>query len=293
MNIKKLITNEFSRNIGLLSEADQEKLLNSRMAIAGAGGVGGLHIMTLARLGVGRFTIADPDTFEAANVSRQFGAFGSTFNLNKAEVLARMVQDINPEAEIRIMTKGVTDDNIDDFLDHADIFVDGIEFFEIEIRRRLFQKAYANNIYAITSAPLGFGSTLQVFAPGGMTFDQYFGICDAQNYEEKIASFAAGLAPNPYHIKYMDLSKINFSRRKGPAVAPACTLAASLLGTEVVRIITRKGPVHPVPRYLQFDMLKHKYRYSRLWWGGKNPLHRLKRSLILSKIIKQIQEEER
>ena len=291
MNIKKLIANEFSRNIGLLSETDQEKLLNSRMAVAGAGGVGGLHILTLARLGVGRFTIADPDTFEAANISRQFGASGPTFDRNKAEVLAEMVRDINPEANIKIFTEGVTDENIDSFLADADIFVDGIEFFEIEMRRRLFQKAYAKNIYAITSAPLGFGSTLQVFAPHGMTFDQYFGILDKQSYEEKIASFAAGLAPHPYHIKYMDLSKVSFSRRKGPAVAPACTLAASLLGTEVVRIITKKGPIHPVPKYLQFDMLKRKYKYRCLWLGGKNPLHRLKSAIILGKIKKQIREE--
>ena len=291
MNIKKLIANEFSRNIGLLSETDQEKLLNSRMAVAGAGGVGGLHILTLARLGVGRFTIADPDTFEAANVSRQFGAARPTFDRNKAEVLAEMVKDINPDADIKILTEGVTNENIDNFLADADIFVDGIEFFEIDMRRHLFQKAYEKNIYAITSAPLGFGSTLQVFAPDGMTFDQYFGISDEQSYEEKIAFFAAGLAPNPYHIKYMDLSKVSFSRRKGPAVAPACTLAASLLGTEVVRIITRKGPIDPVPKYLQYDMLKRKYRYRRLWLGGKNPLHRLKSAIILGKIKKQLEEK--
>ena len=96
MNIEALIANEFSRNIGLLSEQEQEQLLLARVAVVGAGGVGGLHILTLARLGVGKFNIADPDTFEAANVSRQFGASNSTYGRNKAEVLAEMVQDINP-----------------------------------------------------------------------------------------------------------------------------------------------------------------------------------------------------
>ncbi len=38
------------------------------------GGVGGVHLMTLARLGIGKFTIADPDTFELANFNRQYGA---------------------------------------------------------------------------------------------------------------------------------------------------------------------------------------------------------------------------
>lgn len=49
MDIKKLIEDEFSGNFGLLSESNQEKLLNSRMAVAGAGGVGGLQFDMLKR----------------------------------------------------------------------------------------------------------------------------------------------------------------------------------------------------------------------------------------------------
>jgi tRNA A37 threonylcarbamoyladenosine dehydratase len=90
MPIEKLVTNGFSRNIGLLTEAEQRRLLGARVAVAGAGGVGGLHALTLARLGVGKFHIADFDTFEPANVSRQFSASQRTFGRNKAEVLAAM-----------------------------------------------------------------------------------------------------------------------------------------------------------------------------------------------------------
>ena len=46
----------FSRNIGWVTEAEQEKLRNSRVAIGGMGGVGGVHLLTLARLGISRFT---------------------------------------------------------------------------------------------------------------------------------------------------------------------------------------------------------------------------------------------
>ena len=61
----------FSRNIGPLTQAEQDKLANVRVAIPGMGGVGSLHLITLARTGVGKFHIADFDVFEPANVNRQ------------------------------------------------------------------------------------------------------------------------------------------------------------------------------------------------------------------------------
>ena len=60
----------FSRNIGWLTEAEQQTLRGKRVAIAGMGGVGGFHLLTLARLGIEKFTIADLDTFELANFNQ-------------------------------------------------------------------------------------------------------------------------------------------------------------------------------------------------------------------------------
>ena len=285
-----LIANEFSRNIGFLSEIEQEKLLHSRVAVVGAGGVGGLHILTLARLGVGKFNIADPDTFEAANVSRQFGASQKTYGKNKAEVLAEMVQDINPQAEINIFTVGVSENNVDTFLSDCAVLVDGIDFFELNIRRMLFYKAREKGIFAITSAPLGFGSTLQIFDPQGMDFDSYFGTRDDQPLEKNLAAFAAGLTPHPYHISYMDLSKVRLKEKKGPAVAPACTLATSLLSTEVVKIITGSQPIYPVPHYIQIDLYRRKLKKGYLWLGSKNPLQQIKTWLIYRQFKKRMAE---
>lgn len=286
--IDKLVNQEFSRNIGILKEDEQRKLLNSRVAVVGAGGVGGLHILTLARLGVGGFTIADPDVFEPANVSRQFGASQKSFGRNKAEVLAEMIHDINPAAEVRVMPECVTPGNVTFFLDGAEVLVDGIDFFEFNTRRMLFKEARARGMYAVTSAPLGFGSTLQVFSPDGMDFDTYFGVSDEKSLEENLAAFAAGLAPSPHHIRYMDLTKVDMKNKKGPAVAPACTLATSLLSTEVVKIISGSMPVYPVPHYIQIDMYRQKLKKGYLVLGGKNPLQRLKTRLIYRQFKKRM-----
>lgn len=60
----------FSRNIGLVQPEEQQVLRGSTIAIAGMGGVGGVHLTTLARMGVGNFHIADFDIFEVHNLIR-------------------------------------------------------------------------------------------------------------------------------------------------------------------------------------------------------------------------------
>ena len=68
----------FARNIGWVTEAEQAALRGKRIAIAGMGGVGGVHLLTLTRLGIGAFNIADMDTFDVVNFNRQAGASMST-----------------------------------------------------------------------------------------------------------------------------------------------------------------------------------------------------------------------
>ena len=281
IKLAKPTPEEFTRNIGVLSEADQSKLLATRVAIAGTGGVGGIHALTLARLGVGSFNLADMDTFDTVNISRQFGASHSTLGRNKAEVIGEMILDINPRADIKVFPDGISTENAQEFLAECHYYIDGIEFFEVDIRRLLFNLSRQQGIYALTAAPLGFGATLQVFSPTGMSFDEYFGISDEMGYAEKIAAFAAGIAPKAYHTRYIDSSKIDLQKRTGPAVSAGCTLAASFIANEVTKLVTGKGKIRPIPAYMQLDMRLGKFSKGYVLWGAKNPLQRLKRKLAL------------
>src|SRR3546814_9989140 len=60
----------FDRNIGWITADEQQVLRRTRVAIAGMGGVGGVHLLTLARLGLGAFNISALDSFELANFNR-------------------------------------------------------------------------------------------------------------------------------------------------------------------------------------------------------------------------------
>src|SRR6516225_2131663 len=127
-----LYDTSFSRNIGILTHADQQRLARSTVAIAGLGGIGGNTLILLARLGVGRFRVADFDRFDWANINRQYGARADTIGQSKCDVLADEVQRINPSARIEVFSEGFTDDNGDDFLTGADVAIDAIDFYAIE-----------------------------------------------------------------------------------------------------------------------------------------------------------------
>src|SRR6185437_3201497 len=128
----------FSRTIGWITKAEQAKLRSKRVAIAGLGGVGGSHLLTLTRLGIQAFNVADLDRFGIENFNRQTGAFQSTVGQPKVDVVSRMALAINPDLDINQFPGGGTVDNMDEFLSGVDLYVDGLDFFVLDIRARLF-----------------------------------------------------------------------------------------------------------------------------------------------------------
>jgi molybdopterin/thiamine biosynthesis adenylyltransferase len=267
----------FARNLGIVTSAEQMKLRKARIAICGMGGVGGIHLVTLARLGVGAFSIADPDVFEIANSNRQFGASQLTFGRSKVEVMAETVRAINPEIALRIFREPIGSDNSHQFLQDADIFVDAIDFFEIDCRRLIYRKASEQGIFAINAGPVGFGTVWQVFAPGGMTFDRYYDLCDNMDYAAKMAAFGLGVAPRYLQRQYMSNDSVNLRDRAAPSSSIACHLAAGVMACEALKILLDRGQVYSVPYYHQFDAYRGRFVRRKLIGGNRNPLQRIKR----------------
>lgn len=271
----------FSRNIGLLTHQEQLILKNARVAIPGLGGVGGEHLMTMVRSGVGKFNIADFDVFEPVNINRQYGATLNSFGRPKLDVMAELALGANPFLDINGFSDGVTFDNVDEFLKDVDVVLDGLDFFNFDIRRLLFNKAREKGIYVVTAAPLGFSSALLVFSPyEGMAFDDYFHIVEDMKMEDKYLAFAMGLAPRPTHIRYMDPKKVSLKSKAGPSLDVACLACASIAGSKAIQIILKKGKIKPVPHYIQFDPYLMAFKKGKLLFGNRNPLQRLKTHLV-------------
>lgn len=274
----------FSRNLGLISQGEQEKLRTSRVAIAGLGGVGGIDLVALARLGIGRFTIADADTFELRNTNRQYGAMNSTRGRHKADVMSEIVRDINPEAEVRVVREPIGPGNADSFLEGADVLVDGIDAFEIDVRRLLFRKARERGVYALGAGPVGFSTVWVVFGPRGMTFDRYFDLSDDLDAVEKFVAYVAGMAPSMLQRKYMDLSYLDFENHTGPSTGLACHLASGVVAAEVMKILLQRGRLYTAPYYHQFDAYLGRYIRKRLTRGNRHPLQVFKRRWLVNYI---------
>jgi molybdopterin/thiamine biosynthesis adenylyltransferase len=270
-------TEAFSRNIGWLTSAEQETLRTKRVAIAGLGGVGGSHLMTLTRLGIGAFNIADLDVFELANFNRQAGATLSSLNRPKADVLAEMAKAINPELELRLFPGGVTANNVAEFFRDVDLYVDGLDFFAFDAREFVFGYCAAKGIPATTVAPLGMSAGLLNFMPGRMTFEDYFQWAGRPELEKAIR-FLVGLAPALLHRHYLaDRSRVNLAERRGPSTAMACELCAGVAATEAMKILLGRGKVWAAPYGIQFDAYRN--RLVHTWRPGGNR-HLLNRAAI-------------
>ena len=276
----------FSRHLGLIAPEEQARLRKARVAIVGMGGVGGIHLITLTRLGIGKFHLADPDIFEIANLNRQYGATARGLGRPKVEVMAEEALVINPELEIRTFREPIGPSNIDAFLDGADIVLDGIDFFALDVRRLIFREARRRGLWAITAGPLGFGAAYLVFSPTGMSFDEYFDFRDKMSRFDQLVAFLVGLAPRATQRAYMDVSKVDIATGRGPSVGLACNICGGIAAAEALKILLGRSPVRPAPWFFQFDAYRQLLVKGRIPWGNRNPWQRLKRRLVKSALIR-------
>lgn len=265
----------FSRNIGWVTQSEQVKLKKSRIAIAGLGGVGGAHLLTLTRLGISHFNIADFDDFDVQNLNRQAGAFIPFMGQPKIDTVARLARDINPEINLRLFPQGIKPENIDEFLQDVDVYVDGLDFFALPARRMVFAKCREKGIPALTAAPLGMGTAFLYFHPDGMSFEQYFKV-DGHESHEQYARFIAGLSPAMIQRDYLVAPEaVNFQEKRGPSTIMACDLCAGVMGTSVLKLLLGRGSIKAVPWAMHFDAYHQKLKWTWRPFGNSNPLQQL------------------
>ena len=265
----------FARNIGWVTEAEQAALRGKRIAIAGVGGVGGDHLLSQARLGIGAFHVAEMDTFDLVNFNRQAGAMMSTLGRPKVDVMVEMARQINPELDIKVFGEGVNAGNLDAFLDGVDLYVDGLDFFAFQARRDTFNACHAKGVPAVTAAPLGMGTAVLSFLPGKMSFEEYFRL-DGCDEDEMAVRFLLGLSPAMLQRGYLaDPSRVDFAARRGPSTIAACQLCAGVTATEALKILLGRGEVLCAPWGFQFDAYRN--RYIKTWrpWGNRNPVQQI------------------
>lgn len=122
------MSDPFIRTRLLVGDEPLERLRRARIAVFGVGGVGGYCVEALARAGVGTLHLYDDDTVSESNLNRQLAALHSTIGQPKAEVMARRLQDINPDCQVRAIRMFYLPQNADQVdLSQYDYVVDCID----------------------------------------------------------------------------------------------------------------------------------------------------------------------
>lgn len=146
--------NQFSRTQLLIGAEAIKKLSESRVAVFGIGGVGGYVCEALVRSGVGYFDLIDDDKVCLTNLNRQILATRKTVGKYKAEVMAERMQEINPEADIRIHKCFFLPENADDFpFDEYDYVIDAVD--TVTAKLELIMRCKEKNVPVISAMGAG------------------------------------------------------------------------------------------------------------------------------------------
>lgn len=144
----------FIREEALIGKAGLAKLAKAKVAVCGLGGVGSYLVEALARCAIGNLLLIDFDQVAASNINRQLCALQSTVGLDKADVIAARIKDINPDCRIEIK-KIFLDENSDmgDIFDQINYIGDAID--HMPAKTALIEYAYHHQLPIISSMGAG------------------------------------------------------------------------------------------------------------------------------------------
>jgi len=252
----------YSRNIGLFTIEEQQRLRKAVVAVAGVGGVGGYQAVSMARQGIGELRIMDPGVFDEPDLNRQYGAMMSTLGENKALATEKMLRDINPFAKIKTYTKAAESrGEIEEFIKGADIVIDAIDYAGFGYKQMLHACARENDQYVLSSPIPGFGATLLIFAPDGMTMEEFYRApYDPALYNDFRLAMGLMMPHDIFPPVYRDFEegRVGYLATNGAAAQ----LSGAITGMEAAFIITgrrKKEEIIAVPEIVYVDLFNRKY----------------------------------
>jgi sulfur-carrier protein adenylyltransferase/sulfurtransferase len=141
----------------------QQKLLDAKVLLLGAGGLGSPTALYLAAAGVGTLGIVDDDVVDVSNLQRQVIHTTGRVGVPKVDSAEQAINDLNPDVVVRKYETRLDASNIVDIIKDYDIVVDGVDNFPT--RYLLNDASVRLKIPVVSAAILGFEGQLSVFAP--------------------------------------------------------------------------------------------------------------------------------
>jgi len=208
-----IIPKRYKRNLGVLSPSEQTKLLQSKVAIIGAGGLGGSVLELLTRMGIGELIIADKDIMGDSNLNRQILSTETSLGQSKTEVAVKRVKEINSSIDITGHSVSIDSDNVKKIIKEAEVVVDALDNLP---SRFVLQRACQDlKIPLVHGAIAGFNGQLITIFPQDKGLELIYG--SDRDLPEHGSEATLG----------------------APTVTPA--LIASLEAQEVIKILLKRG----------------------------------------------------
>ncbi len=141
----------------------QLKLLDAKVLLLGAGGLGSPTALYLAAAGVGTLGIVDDDVVDLSNLQRQIAHANDRIGVPKVDSAEEAIHDINPDVEVVKYQTRLDASNIMEIIEGYDVIVDGVDNFPT--RYLLNDATVRLQIPVVSASILGFDGQLSVFAP--------------------------------------------------------------------------------------------------------------------------------
>jgi len=208
-----IIPKRYKRNLRVVSPSEQVKLLQSKVAIIGAGGLGGTVLELLTRMGIGELIIADKDIIGDSNLNRQILSKETNLGQSKTEVAVKRVKEINSSIDITGHSVFIDSDNVKKIIKEAEVVVDALDNLP---SRFVLQRACQDlKIPLVHGAIAGFNGQLITIFPQDKGLELIYG--SDRDLPEHGSEATLG----------------------APTVTPA--LIASLEAQEVIKILLKRG----------------------------------------------------
>jgi molybdopterin/thiamine biosynthesis adenylyltransferase len=241
----------YSRHLLLpeVGEHGQSKLLQSKMLLIGAGGLGSPAALYLAAAGVGTLGLVDADVVDASNLQRQVIHGTSRIGTPKIESAAKTINDLNPDVKVVGYKERLLSDNVERLFRDYDVIIDGTDNFPT--------RYLVNDASVFMGKPVVHGSIFR--------------------FDGQVTTFLPESAAKKLQLASGPCYRCLYPEPPPPHLAPSCQ-EAGVLGilpgivgiiqaTEAIKLVLGKGdPL--VGRLLTYDSLKMKFRELKL---RKNP----------------------
>ena len=226
-----------TRQMPLVSEEEQEKFKNAKVTVIGCGGIGGLTIEMLARMGVGELVLVDEDAFDLSNLNRQTLSTHENLGQPKSEVAEKRVMEINPYVNVTSYSEHVDEENIDKLIKDSRIVIDALD--NVLTRVIVSRKAREYRIPFIHGAIHGTLGQITTFLPNTKSYEEMFNLPSlGKELSDEVVESLKNVTTGP-----------------PPVIGPVPNLVSCLQAMEAYKIITGLGKVTVSPKLLTFDLL--------------------------------------